>query len=137
FVSHDPPRHVCLARRRQRLRLRHRAAEAKAGADMSHVMLKKRPDVHIAAVVPAYNVARELGAVLRSMPPMIATVVVVNDGSSDQTGAIADRYAELDRRIIVVHHPRNRGVGGAMVTGFRTAVDAGADILVKIDGDGQ
>ena len=104
---------------------------------MSHVMLKKRPDVHVAAVVPAYNVAGELGGVLRSMPPLFTTIVVVNDASTDQTGAIADRYAQLDRRIVVVHHQANRGVGGAMVTGFRTAVDAGADVLVKIDGDGQ
>jgi len=104
---------------------------------VSRVLLKRRHDVHIAAVLPAYNVGNELGAVLRSLPPLFTTIVVVNDGSSDQTGAIAERYAQLDRRIVVVHHERNRGVGGAMVTGFRTAIDAGADIVVKIDADGQ
>jgi len=101
------------------------------------VPLKKRADVHIAAVIPAYNVANELGGVLRSLPATFTNVIVVNDGSSDQTGAIADRYAELDRRITVAHHPRNAGVGAAMVTGFRLALEAGADIVVKIDGDGQ
>lgn len=93
--------------------------------------------VHVAAVVPAYNVELELGSVLRSLPPLFATVIVVNDGSRDGTGAVADRYAELDRRIVVVHHPENRGVGGAMVTGFRMAIESGADIVVKIDADGQ
>lgn len=101
------------------------------------VPLKKRADVHIVAVVPAYNVADELGGVLRSLPAMFSAIIVVNDGSKDQTGAIADRYAELDRRITVAHHPRNAGVGAAMVTGFRLALEAGADIIVKIDGDGQ
>jgi glycosyltransferase involved in cell wall biosynthesis len=104
---------------------------------VTHVVLKKRPDVHIAAVVPAYNVAQELGGVLRSMPPLFTTIVVVDDASRDQTAAIAERYAQLDPRIMVVRHDENRGVGGAMVSGFRTAVDAGADIIVKVDGDGQ
>jgi glycosyltransferase involved in cell wall biosynthesis len=100
-------------------------------------MLKRRSEAHVVAVLPAYNVAKELGSVLRAMPPLFTTIIVVNDGSADQTGAIAERYAELDRRIVVVHHERNRGVGGAMVTGFRTALDAGADVVVKIDADGQ
>jgi glycosyltransferase involved in cell wall biosynthesis len=104
---------------------------------MSRMQLKRRSEIHVAAVLPAYNVSQEIGAVLRSLPQLFTTIVVVNDGSKDQTGAIAERYAELDRRIIVVHHETNRGVGGAMTTGFRTAVDAGADIVVKIDADGQ
>jgi glycosyltransferase involved in cell wall biosynthesis len=93
--------------------------------------------VHVAAILPAYNVERELGAVLRSLPPLFTSIIVVNDGSLDGTGAIADRYAQLDRRIAVVHHDRNLGVGGAMATGFRIAVESGADVVVKIDADGQ
>ncbi len=104
---------------------------------MSRVTLKKRADVHVAAVIPAYNVANELGGVLRALPPLFTNIVVIDDGSTDQTAAIAERYAQLDHRITVVRHEANRGVGGAVMTGFRTAVDAGADILVKIDGDGQ
>lgn len=100
-------------------------------------MLRRRSDVHVVAVLPAFNVAKELGSVLRAMPPVFSSIIVVNDGSSDQTGAIAERYAELDRRIVVLHHEQNRGVGGAMVTGFRTAIESGADIVVKIDADGQ
>lgn len=93
--------------------------------------------VHIAAVLPAYNVERELGAVLLSLPSLFTTVIIVNDGSRDETGAIAERYAQRDARVLVVHHEQNRGVGGAMVTGFRLALDAGAEIIVKIDADGQ
>lgn len=103
----------------------------------THLSLRKRPGVNVAAVIPAYNVAQELGQVLRQMPPVVKTVVVVNDGSKDETGAFADRYAQLDPRVIVVHHETNRGVGGAMITGFQKALEAGADIVVKVDGDGQ
>jgi dolichol-phosphate mannosyltransferase len=99
--------------------------------------LRKRAGTHVAAVVPAYNVANELGGVLRSMPALFATIVVVDDGSADQTGAIAERYAQIDPRIVVVRHQQNRGVGAAMISGFRTAVNAGADVVVKVDGDGQ
>jgi dolichol-phosphate mannosyltransferase len=104
---------------------------------VSRVALKRRANVHVAAVVPAYNVAAEIGGVLRSMPALFTTVIVVDDASRDQTAAIAERYSQIDRRIIVVRHESNRGVGGAMISGFRTAVDAGADVIVKVDGDGQ
>jgi glycosyltransferase involved in cell wall biosynthesis len=104
---------------------------------MSRLMMKRRPAVHVAAVVPAYNVANELGGVLRAIPALVETIVVVDDASTDQTSAIAEQYAQLDHRIVVIHHETNRGVGGAMISGFRTAVDAGADVMVKIDGDGQ
>jgi glycosyltransferase involved in cell wall biosynthesis len=94
-------------------------------------------DIHVAAVVPAFNVGDEIASVLRSMPPVVRTIVVVDDASSDGTAAIVERCAAVDRRVILVRHERNRGVGGAMITGFRTAIDAGADIAVKVDGDGQ
>jgi glycosyltransferase involved in cell wall biosynthesis len=103
----------------------------------TRLLLKKRPDVHVAAVVPAYNVSAELGEVLRQMPPMVKTVIVVDDASRDATAAVVERYAQLDPRIILVRHEVNQGVGGAMVTGFQQALEMGADIVVKIDGDGQ
>jgi dolichol-phosphate mannosyltransferase len=94
-------------------------------------------DVHVAAVVPAYNVESELAQVLRTMPRTFRTIVVVDDASRDDTHAIAQTCASIDSRVLVVRHDRNRGVGGAMATGFHTAIEAGADIVVKIDGDGQ
>ena len=104
---------------------------------MTRLALKRRGDVHVAAVLPAYNVAKELDSVLLAMPALFTNVIIVNDGSADQTGAIAAHYAELDRRITVIHHDENRGVGGAMITGFRKALELGADIVVKLDADGQ
>jgi glycosyltransferase involved in cell wall biosynthesis len=104
---------------------------------MTRLLLRKRPEVYVAAVVPAYNVSAELGEVLRQMPLLFTTVIVVDDASPDETAAVAERYAQLDPRIMVVRHETNQGVGGAMVTGFARALEAGADIVVKVDGDGQ
>ncbi|HVE71900.1 MAG TPA: glycosyltransferase family 2 protein [Thermoanaerobaculia bacterium] len=104
---------------------------------MTRLLLRKRPEVHVAAVVPAYNVSVELGDVLRQMPMIFRTIVVVDDASRDDTANVAERYAQLDPRILVVRHEQNQGVGGAMVTGFAKALESGADIVVKVDGDGQ
>jgi glycosyltransferase involved in cell wall biosynthesis len=103
----------------------------------TRLILRKRPDVHVAAVVPAYNVSAELGDVLRQMPMIFKTIIVVDDASRDSTAAVAEGYAQLDPRIILVRHGANCGVGGAMITGFQKALEAGADIVAKIDGDGQ
>ena len=61
-------------------------------------------------------------------------MIVVNDGSSDQTGEIADRLASEDPHVKVVHHPKNRGYGGAVISGIRAATQP---YVVLCDGDGQ
>ena len=104
---------------------------------MTRLLLRKRPEAHVAAVVPAYNVSAELGEVLRQMPLLFKSIIVVDDASRDETAAVAERYAQLDPRIMVVRHETNRGVGGAVLTGFAKALESGADIVVKVDGDGQ
>lgn len=91
----------------------------------------------IAAVVPAFNLAGVIGAVLREIPPMIGTIIVVDDGSADDTAAVVRSVARYDRRIELLRHEENRGVGAAMVTGYRRALERDVDIVVKIDGDGQ
>jgi glycosyltransferase involved in cell wall biosynthesis len=91
----------------------------------------------IVAVVPAYRVEKEIEAVLRSMPAFVKRIVVVNDASPDQTGAVVAKVAAVDNRILSVNHAANQGVGGAMVTGFGKALELGAQIVVKVDGDGQ
>ncbi|MBV8518611.1 MAG: glycosyltransferase family 2 protein [Acidobacteria bacterium] len=103
----------------------------------SRLTLKRHPGAHVVAVVPAYNVAEVLGGVLRAIPPLFTSIIVVDDASRDDTAAVAERYAQLDPRILVVRHETNRGVGGAMITGFVKALEWGADVVVKVDGDGQ
>ncbi len=102
--------------------------------------MASRPDLaqyQIAAVVPAYRVEREIEAVLCSLPSYLKHVIVVDDASPDRTAELVRRLAQSDSRIMLVRHECNQGVGGAMVSGFRKALELGAQIVVKIDGDGQ
>lgn len=93
--------------------------------------------LRIAVVIPCYRVAAAIEAVVRSLPDWIEHVVLVDDASPDATG---ERLGELERSVpgvVTLRHERNQGVGGAMVTGFRKALELGADVVVKLDGDGQ
>lgn len=91
----------------------------------------------LVAVIPAFKVEREIEGVLQSMPSYLRHIVVVDDASPDRTGDIVRRCASIDPRIILLQHSVNRGVGGAMVTGFQAALRLRAQVIVKIDGDGQ
>lgn len=89
----------------------------------------------LAVVIPAYRVAPLIAGVIARIPPQVRHIVVVDDASPDHLQAVLQTVT--DPRLVVVRHPENRGVGGAMKTGFARALELGADILVKIDGDGQ
>jgi glycosyltransferase involved in cell wall biosynthesis len=91
----------------------------------------------IAAVIPCYRVEREIKSVLQSLPAYIQHIIVVDDASPDASADLVTASAKGDERITLIRHPSNQGVGGAMVTGFRTALGLGAQLVVKIDGDGQ
>lgn len=91
----------------------------------------------VAAVIPCYRVEREIQSVLQTVPAYIKHILVVDDGSPDSTADLVSASAELDARILLIRHPSNQGVGGALVTGFRKALELGSQVVVKIDGDGQ
>lgn len=91
----------------------------------------------IAAVIPCYRVEREIQAVLATIPSYIKHIIAVDDASPDSTAAVVSGCADRDGRILLVRHPANQGVGGAMVTGYHKALELGAQVVVKIDGDGQ
>jgi dolichol-phosphate mannosyltransferase len=89
----------------------------------------------IAVVIPAYNVAAHIRSVVDGLPALVDRIVVVDDASKDRTAEVL--AALSDPRVQVLSMPLNTGVGGAMVEGFRAAVAGGADVVVKMDGDGQ
>jgi glycosyltransferase involved in cell wall biosynthesis len=89
----------------------------------------------IAVVVPAYLAADRIQTVLSEMPPLVRHIVVVDDASSDATSAMVERLR--DERIHLVRHDVNKGVGAAMLTGYDAALALGAEIVVKMDSDGQ
>ena len=89
----------------------------------------------VGVVIPAYRVEKQIQAVLRGIPDWVEAIVVVDDQSPD---AVSARVEELaDPRVQLIRHAENRGVGGAMQTGFRAALEAGMDVIVKMDGDDQ
>ena len=91
----------------------------------------------IAAVIPCYRVEREIQSVLQAVPAYIKHIIVVDDASPDSTADLVTAFAKDDQRILLIRHPANQGVGGAMVTGYGKALEMGAQVVVKIDGDGQ
>jgi glycosyltransferase involved in cell wall biosynthesis len=92
---------------------------------------------HIAVVIPAYNCERQIEGVLRTLPDYIRTVIVVDDCSRDHTSDVVRTVQADQPRVVLIRHEKNQGVGGAMVTGFRRALELEAQIVVKLDGDGQ
>jgi dolichol-phosphate mannosyltransferase len=90
---------------------------------------------HVAVVIPCFNVAGQVEETIRSLPDWVRTIVAVDDASADGTRRVLDHLA--DPRVLRISHERNQGVGGAVMTGYRAALGRGADICVKMDGDGQ
>ncbi|HTN73827.1 MAG TPA: glycosyltransferase family 2 protein [Pirellulaceae bacterium] len=83
-------------------------------------------------VVPAYNEGQRLSRTLNSLTAAFANVVVVNDGSRDDTELHARKWP-----VWVVSHPINRGQGAALQTGLKFALAQGAEAIVTFDADGQ
>jgi dolichol-phosphate mannosyltransferase len=89
----------------------------------------------IAVVIPAYKVQDHITRVIAGIPKWVKFIVVVNDASPDETAEILKRVK--DRRLHIIHHGINQGVGGAVLSGYTKALSLGANIMVKMDGDGQ
>jgi len=94
----------------------------------------------ISVFLPSHNEEPNVERVVRDFLtelPRVADayeVIVVNDGSTDKTGAIADRLASEDSHVKVVHHEKNRGYGGAVISGIRAATQP---YVMLADSDGQ
>lgn len=89
----------------------------------------------VAAVVPAYNEERLIGEVIRTMPDFVDRILIVDDNSQDRTAEVAETVG--DRRVCVIRHERNQGVGGSILDGHRQVLKEGLDIAVVMAGDAQ
>ena len=96
-------------------------------------MKEKKPKITL--VIPAYKVSKQIRMVLTSIGKEVDHIVVVDDACPEQSGVVAQEVK--DRRIEVIFHERNQGVGGAMITGYIRGIELKSDVIVKMDGDGQ
>lgn len=101
-------------------------------------MRPMRPDAPlcIAVVIPCFKVRQHILQVLGKIGPEVSKIYVVDDDCPEGSGRFVADNA-VDHRIVLIKNEKNRGVGGAVMAGYRTAIRDGADIIVKIDGDGQ
>lgn len=90
----------------------------------------------IAVVIPCFRVSRQVVDLIARIGPEVSAIYAIDDCCPEKSGDVIEAACS-DRRVRVLRHKANQGVGGAMITGFRAALADGADIVVKLDGDGQ
>jgi dolichol-phosphate mannosyltransferase len=98
-----------------------------------------QPGSKVLVIIPTYNEAATIrpvvGRVRTSVPS--CDVLVVDDGSPDGTGSIADELAGADRAVHVLHRPAKAGLGAAYMAGFSWAAERAYDVAVEMDADGS
>lgn len=90
----------------------------------------------IAVVIPTYKARSHILGVIDGIGPEVARIYVVDDYCPDGSGDFVVANCK-DNRVSVIRHTENQGVGGAVMTGYKAAIEDGMSILVKIDSDGQ
>ncbi|HEX7342238.1 MAG TPA: glycosyltransferase family 2 protein [Rhodanobacteraceae bacterium] len=90
----------------------------------------------IAVVIPCHRVARQLPGVIAAVGPEVGWILVVDDACPEGSGDVIAASCH-DPRVSVLRHARNQGVGAAVLTGYAAALKTAAQVVVKLDGDGQ
>ena len=91
----------------------------------------------IFVIIPTYNAERTIEGVLTGIPEFVDQVIVIDDCSQDNTVNIVRKFQQNDPRVSLLHHEQNQGVGGALLSGYRLALEKNATVIVKMDSDGQ
>ena len=90
----------------------------------------------VAVVIPAFRVSKQIVEVVRAVPKGVSHIIVVDDCCPEGSGEVV-REQVTDARLVVLRNSENLGVGGAVKRGYEQALSLGAEIVVKLDGDGQ
>jgi dolichol-phosphate mannosyltransferase len=90
----------------------------------------------IAVVIPSFRVKAHILDVISAIGPEVSCIYVVDDNCPDNSGKFVEENCK-DLRVKILRHDINQGVGGAVMTGYSAAIKDGAEVIVKIDGDGQ
>lgn len=91
---------------------------------------------NISVVIPCYREKNHILDVIDKIPEYVNNIICVDDCCPDDTGEYIKSNCN-DKRVSVITHENNQGVGGAMITGYKAALESRSDIIIKIDGDGQ
>src|SRR5690348_15443589 len=93
----------------------------------------------VTVIVPTYNERANLEATVGRVRAAVpdADLLVVDDNSPDGTGDLADKLADEDPHVHVLHRDQKAGLGAAYIAGFRWALDQGYDVMVEMDADGS
>ncbi|MCL2783953.1 MAG: polyprenol monophosphomannose synthase [Propionibacteriaceae bacterium] len=93
----------------------------------------------VLVIIPTYNEAENIEIISKRLREAVPSVdiLVADDGSPDGTGEIADRLAEADPQIHVMHRTKKEGLGAAYLAGFQWGLDRGYEVLVEMDADGS
>jgi len=92
-------------------------------------------DQRVAVVMPVHNEESHVERAINRVPSFVDMIVAVDDGSTDDTLGVLSQID--DRRLTVLRHDRNRGVGAATKTGYRYCLDTRSDLIAVMDGDAQ
>jgi len=90
----------------------------------------------IAVVIPCYKVSAHICELISRIGEEVNLIFVVDDACPEHSGQLVETACS-DPRLHVLYHAVNQGVGGAVLTGYSASILAGAEVIVKIDGDGQ
>ena len=90
----------------------------------------------IGVVIPSYKVSRHILDVIAGVSPEVSKIYIVDDACPEGSGKLVEALCR-DKRVEIITHSINQGVGGAVLTGYAKGLSDGMDIMVKIDGDGQ
>ena len=90
----------------------------------------------VAVVIPCYNVKSHILGVLFRIGPEVSRIFVIDDACPEGSGRLVQEQCS-DPRVAVLRHAINQGVGAAVMTGYAAALKEGAEVIVKVDGDGQ
>lgn len=104
--------------------------------DMAINISDKSGEYCVAVVIPCYRVTRHITSVISQIPAVVWRIYVVDDACPDETGNFVESHIS-DSRVRVLSNTENQGVGGAVMVGYQAAIADGADVIVKLDGDGQ